>query len=60
MAKIYPKALPNQVRKEPGKRAEVKLYDALCQQMHGNWTIFYHVAWLGAHHDTRCPTRWRN
>lgn len=47
MGKMYPKALPNHVRNEPGKRAEVKLYDALCQQMRGNWTIFYHVAWLG-------------
>ena len=47
MVKIYPEALSNQVRNDPGKRAEVKLYDALCQQLGDGWVVFYHVAWLG-------------
>ena len=29
MVKIYPEALSNNVRNDPGKRAEVKLYDTL-------------------------------
>ncbi len=47
MARIYPEALSNHVRNDPGKRAEVKLYDALCQQLGDSWVVFYHVAWLG-------------
>src|SRR5690242_9402114 len=47
MVKIYPEELPNHVRSNPQKSAEVRLYDLLSQQLHGNWTIFYGVAWLG-------------
>lgn len=47
IVKIYPGALSNHVRNDPRKRAEVKLYDALSQQLRGSWVIFYHLAWLG-------------
>lgn len=55
MAKIYPEALSNHVRNDPPKRAEVKLYDALSQQLGGSWVIFYHVAWLGRTTATGAP-----
>jgi hypothetical protein len=35
------------MRNDPGKRAEVKLYDTLSQQLRGIWVIFYQVAWPG-------------
>jgi hypothetical protein len=47
MVKIYPEALPNRIRNDPKRSAEVQLYDALTQQLRGNWSIFYSVAWLG-------------
>lgn len=47
MVKVYPEELPNRVRSDPGKRAEVKLYDLLSQQLHGNWLLVYNVEWLG-------------
>ncbi len=46
MVKIYPEVLPNRIRNDTKRSAEVQLYDALTQQLHGNWTIFYSVAWL--------------
>ena len=55
MVKIYPEALSNYVRDDPRKRAEVTLYDALCQQLGGSWVIFYHVAWLGRITTTGAP-----
>jgi hypothetical protein len=47
MAKIYPETLTNDVRNDPAKRAEIKLYDLLAQQLGNEWVVFYHVAWLG-------------
>jgi Nuclease-related domain/AAA domain/UvrD-like helicase C-terminal domain len=47
MAKIFPEELSNRTRKDPKKRAEIKLYDALQQQLPGSWHVFYSVAWLG-------------
>ena len=47
MAKIFPEALPNRVRNEPKRSAEVHLYDELRQQLPNGWIVFYSVAWLG-------------
>ena len=47
MVKIYPETLTNDVRNDPVKRAEIKMYDLLAQQMGNEWVVFYHVAWLG-------------
>lgn len=55
MVRIYPEELPNTTRKDPKKRAEIKLYDALRQQLQGNWQIFYNVAWLGRTSDEGIP-----
>jgi len=47
MVKVYPEALPNRVRNEPKRSAEVHLYDELGKQLPSGWIIFYSVAWLG-------------
>jgi hypothetical protein len=47
MVRIFPEELSNRARKDPKKRAEIKLYDALQQQLQGNWQVYYGVAWLG-------------
>ena len=43
---IRPEELTNAVRNDPGRRAEVKLYDALKAQLPAGWVVFYGVAWL--------------
>lgn len=55
MGKMYPQTLTNEVRNDPSKRAEVKLYDALAQQLGNDWVVFYHVAWLGRTRSTGAP-----
>lgn len=47
MVKIFPEALPNSMRNEVKRHAEIRLYDLLCEQLRGNWSVFYNVAWLG-------------
>lgn len=47
MAKFYPQELSNKMRCDPQRAGEVKIYDALRQHLHGSWTVFYSVAWLG-------------
>lgn len=46
MALIRPEELAGRVRHDPKRRAEVKLYDALCAQLGKGWVVFYSVAWL--------------
>ena len=47
MARTYPEELPNRVRNDPKRSAEVKMYDALRNQLGNHWVVFYSVAWLG-------------
>ena len=44
--KIYPSELPNRVRKDPKRSAEVRLYDLFREQLGSGWCVFYSVAWL--------------
>src|SRR5271166_5750211 len=55
MAKVFPKELPYGVRRNPRSRAELKVYDALKSQLGKDWTVFYHVAWLGLTHPNDAP-----
>ena len=55
MVKVYPEALPNRVRSEPKRSAEVRLYDELRQQLPAGWVVFYSVAWLGRTWENSCP-----
>lgn len=43
---VRPEELPNRVRTEPRRSAEVKMYDALRMQLGSGWSIFYSVGWL--------------
>lgn len=45
--KVYPWELPNGVRRDPKRSAEVRFYDALRVQLGQGWSVFYSVAWLG-------------
>ena len=55
MVKVYPEALPNRVRNEPKRSAEVRLYDELRQQLPAGWIVFYSVAWLGRTWENGSP-----
>lgn len=55
MGKMYPQLLTNDVRNDQSKRAEIKLYDLLAQQLGNDWLVFYHVAWLGRNRATGAP-----
>jgi len=43
---VFPRTLPNDWRKDPKRRAEILLYDALSLGLPQGWTVFYDVAWL--------------
>lgn len=47
MAYMYPDELPNYIRHDLKRSAEVALYDALRLQLGAGWVVFYSVAWLG-------------
>lgn len=47
MAHLFPDELPNTVRRDPKRSAEVEFYDALRLQLGAGWVVFYSVAWLG-------------
>ncbi len=49
MARFFPAELPTRVHQDPLRSAEIKVFDALRQQLSsaGAWTVFYSVAWLG-------------
>lgn len=52
MAHMYPEELPNYIRLDPKRAAEVAFYDALRLQLGAGWVVFYSVAWLGVlRHD---------
>src|SRR5437868_3130229 len=55
MARTFPRQLPNRVRQDPKRRAEVRLYEALQEQLGVGWRIFYSVAWLGRTHADGAP-----
>ena len=53
--KIYPEALPRQVRENPKLSTEVRIYELLRDQLDFGWTVFYDVAWLGLTHPDQAP-----
>ena len=55
MVKVYPEALPNRVRSDPKRSAEVRLYDELRRQLPDGWIVFYSVAWLGRTRENGNP-----
>jgi len=47
MPHLYPAQLPNRVRQDTKRSAEVKFYENLRLQLDQRWIVFYSVAWLG-------------
>jgi hypothetical protein len=45
--KMWPAALPQQIRRDRYRRAEVKVYDELAAALTPDWTVFYSRPWLG-------------
>lgn len=49
MAQLIPETLSDQIRDDPGRQAEVKVYDALARGLKGDWLVIHSVAYLGRH-----------
>lgn len=45
--KMWPATLPPQVRSDIYRKAEVRIYDLLREQLDSSWTVFYSRPWLG-------------
>jgi len=52
MCHIFPDKLSTKIRSELKSRAEIRLYDEFAKQLDDNWTVFYHIAWLGIRRDS--------
>lgn len=48
MAQLIPQSLALAIRQDPGRQAEVKVYDALAQ-LKGDWLVMYSLSYLGRH-----------
>jgi Nuclease-related domain len=46
LSKMFPGILPATVRDDPGRRAEVRVFDSLQAQLSDEFLVFYGVAWL--------------
>jgi hypothetical protein len=46
-ATMWPRELSRQLRRDPLRRAEVKVFDALAETLPGGWHVFYSRPWLG-------------
>jgi hypothetical protein len=46
-ATMWPRQLSSQLRQDPLRRAEVKVYDALQDALPAGWHVFYSRPWLG-------------
>ncbi|MCQ9617975.1 NERD domain-containing protein [Paenalcaligenes niemegkensis] len=45
--RMWPQVLPTQVREDRYRKAEVRVYDLLREQLDAGWTVFYSRPWLG-------------
>jgi len=50
---MFPAPLPDYIRRDPLRRAECKVYDALAEQLSADYTVFYSRPWLGLAPDGR-------
>lgn len=49
MAQLIPHNLQEAIRQDPGRGAEVKVYDALAKGLAGDWLVMYGLSYLGRH-----------
>lgn len=47
MPTMWPRQLPAAIRGESRRLAEIRIYDALADQLGPTWTVFYSRPWLG-------------
>ena len=47
MARSFPNELANDYYDDPRRTAELRVYEALREQLGSKWVVFYSVAWLG-------------
>lgn len=47
---MWPATLPPQIRSDIYRKAEVRIYDLLREQLDSGWTVFYSRPWLGLTH----------
>jgi hypothetical protein len=52
-ARAFPAPLPDYIRRDPLRRAECRVYDALVEQLSADYTVFYSRPWLGLAPDGR-------
>ena len=52
-ARMFPAPLPDYIRRDPLRRAECRVYDALAEQLSADHTVFYSRPWLGLAPDGR-------
>lgn len=53
MARMFPEPLPEYIRENPLRGAEIRVYDALAKQLPAEFTVFYSSPWLGTAPDGR-------
>jgi hypothetical protein len=46
-ARMWPAVLPGQIREDPHRSAEVRIYDLLAEKLGSGWVVFYSRPWLG-------------
>lgn len=44
---MWPAILPRQIREDPHRQAEVRVYDLLAEKLTSGWVAFYSRPWLG-------------
>ena len=55
MARMRPQELSASMRSDPGRAAEVRLYDDLAEQLSDKWSVWHGCAWLGTTHPGSVP-----
>lgn len=53
MAEMFPWPLPDWIRQDPKRKAEVRLYDALHEQLPNSYKVFYSFSWVAQRQDGR-------
>lgn len=53
MAEMFPSPLPEWVRQDPKRKAEVRVYEALREQLPNSYKVFYSFSWVARRRDGR-------
>lgn len=50
---MYPAGLPESIRSDPKRAAEVQVYEALCESLPNDFHVFYSFCWVSKLRDGR-------